>query len=157
MNVCTYMYAYTASVRTRTGRHTPLPFRHYSWLTFATGTELPQVQTQRQVTQPSVPVAHPSLPLFSPDPMPNGGLELLTVATSAASDKEPVATAAQALLSKPGPFNPATSLSAKVVKCIFRGNVRSQLTMSAPKYLAAPHHQHASQSLTFLSGLSYSP
>lgn len=57
------------------------------------------------------------MPLFSPGEGSSRSLSLLAAAAAERSSAEPLDTSLP-LLSKPGPFNPAASLTPKVVKKI---------------------------------------
>ena len=80
------------------------------------GSEPGQARTS-QGTQPPAAVAPLTLPLFSPSDTTNG-LELLAAAATENTGNYIAWTTTALLLSMPGPFNPAASLSPKVVKCI---------------------------------------
>ena len=60
----------------------------------------------------------PSMPTFMPTPAAAQGLELLAAAAAASSSKDPSSTIPAHSLARSGPFNPATSLPAKLVRRI---------------------------------------
>ena len=60
----------------------------------------------------------PSLPLFDPGTSAARGLDVLAAAADADVNRRKPTEASLSLLSQPGPFNPAASLSMKVVKKI---------------------------------------
>ena len=80
------------------------------------GSEPGQARTS-QGTQPPAAVVPLTLPLFSPSDTTNG-LELLAAAVTENTGNYTAGTTTALLLSRPGPFNPAASLSPKVAKRI---------------------------------------